>query len=465
MERRKEVHEPLIKAAQSWAAGKKTTAQARELRREAILLNHRHYLETIPLYRELAREEGCGPEATIGTIEQRLMLAAEVFKSYEPEWLDSGDFQRMTGWLATIYHKPLDLDMSGVDSIEGWIERLGAAGIDIVYSSGTSGAFSFVPRDEGDRALAKTANIACLAPLLARRQTGRALPGQLLKSATRLMPPGTLARLAGQRGLPDFDAVFLGFRQGRMGNQVLIEEFAPLFRRHHFLYESAVSGDALRILRRGARTEAELKILGELQNEVIGKKEANYLRIIEQLEQSTGGGQKLFVFGAPYQFQELGEVMASHKRRLTLKKGSVILFGGGWKSLTGETVGREGLVGMLSASLSVPPQMILEGYSMTEINMLMLRCDQGRFHIPPCIEPVIYDEGLNPMAGNDLKGIFGFLDPLAVAYPGFIISGDYVRMLDGECGCGLTGPALTEIGRARGQEIKGCGGIMASIRA
>ena len=465
LERLKKVHRQLIKTTQSWAAGENPGAQARELRREAVLLNHRHYLETIPTYRDIAQEEGCGPEVSIETIKRKLMLAAEVFKSYEPAWLDKGDFSRMTRWLATIYHKPLKLDMSGVKSIDSWIERLGRAGVDIVYSSGTSGSFSFVPRDEGDWALTRIANVACLAPLLAHRRLSKALPRPLRKTARLLLSPGALVRLVGQRGLPDFDAAFLGFRRGRMGNQVLIEEFAPLFRRHYFLYDSEISGDALRVLRRGARTEVELKLAEKFQKEVIEGREQSYLRIIEQMEISTGQGQKVFVFGAPYQFQELDEVMRSRNRRLTLKKGSLILFGGGWKSLTGETVAQEKLAEALSASFSVSPEMILEGYSMTEISMLTLRCEYGRFHIPPNIEPVIFDEELNPMEGDDLKGAFGFLDPMAVAYPGFIISGDYVRMRDGECGCGLSGPALTDIGRAKGQEIKGCGGVMGSIRA
>ena len=101
---------------------------------------------------------------------------------------------------------------------------------------------------------------------------------------------------------------------------------------------------------------------------------------------------------------------------------------------------------------------------MTEINTLLLRCEHGRFHIPPIIEPVILDEELNPLEGKDNRGAFGFLDPLAVSYPGFIISGDYVHMIDGECDCGLTGPAITEIGRMPGSEVKGCGGIMGSLR-
>jgi len=157
--------------------------------------------------------------------------------------------------------------------------------------------------------------------------------------------------------------------------------------------------------------------------------------------------------------------LAGHNRRLELKKGSFVLFGGGWKSFTGDAISRETLVDMLADALNIPPEMILEGYSMTEINTLMLRCEYGRFHIPPVIEPVIFNEELKPLNGNDVKGAFGFLDPLAASYPGFIISGDHVHMIDGECGCGLSGPAITEIGRLPGIEVKGCGGIMGSMQA
>ena len=47
----------------------------------------------------------------------------------------------------------------------------------------------------------------------------------------------------------------------------------------------------------------------------------------------------------------------------------------------------------------------------------------------------------------------------------FLVSGDEVRLVTGDCPCGLTGLAVTEIGRARAREMKGCGGIMASLAA
>ncbi len=462
----KAIQYQLIKASQAWALGQGfNPSQVRQLRHEAIKLNHAHYMEHIPVYRELAREEECGEDADVEVIKNKLMLDAGIFKSYEHSWLDNSDFGRMAQWLSGIYHKHIDTDMSGINTIDDWIGQLGMAGIHVVYSSGTSGAFSFIPRDKQDWELAKTANIACLAPLLARRVVGGALSRQLLKSAVQHISPDNFVKLAGQKGFPDFDAAFLGFRQGRMGNQALIEELTSLFRHCHYLYDIDITGTALRSLRRGARTDEERQLTEALQTEVISRKETNYLRLIENIQKSTQEGQKVFIFGAPYQFKELCDVLAGCNRRLALKKGSFVLFGGGWKSFTGDAISRETLVDMLTDGLDILPKMVLEGYSMTEINTLMLRCENGRFHISPIIEPVVFDEELNPLNGNDIKGAFGFLDPLAVAYPGFIISGDYVRMIDGECDCGLVGPAITEIGRMPGSEVKGCGGIMGSIRA
>ena len=461
----KDVLSNLIKLSRDWASGAKINlTPARELRNEVILHNHAHYLDNIPLYRKLAEEQGCGKDIDIQTIKHKLMFTADVFKSYEQVWLDDGDFARMTQWLSGIYDKRIDVDVSGAKTIDEWIERLDTNGVHVVYSSGTSGEFSFIPRDKQDWELSRMANINCLTPLLASRMAGNALSRQWLKPSVKLVSPDAFAAMAGKSELPDFDAFFLGFRHGRMGNQVLIEELASLFHRHYFLYDTTITGSALRMLRRGVRTDEEQQQQSKYMEEIVGKEDTHYLKLIDNIRQSTKDKQKVIIFGAPYQFMRLCEAMNGQKQQLALLKGSFALFGGGWKSFTGETISREMLVSKLSDSLGIPPPMILEGYSMTEINILMLRCEHGRFHIPPIIEPVILDEELNPVSDKDGKGAFGFLDPLAVCYPGFIISGDYVRIVDGKCDCGLAGPAIMEIGRIPGSEVKGCGGIMSSIR-
>jgi hypothetical protein len=460
-----DIQSELIKATRTWALGDSTgLAHAAELRNQAIRLNQIHYRENIPLYRKIAEEEGLGADADIATIKKNLMFSSDIFKSYEQSWLDDNNFSSMSQWLSSIYHRRIDTDVSGVQSIDAWIECLETSGVHVVYSSGTSGAFSFVPRDKKNWQLSMTANSACLSPLLAGRITG-GLSQKILGSTLKLMAPDVFDKLAAKKMLSEFDAAFLGFRSGRMGNQALIEELSQLFQRPYFLYDIGLSGTALRVLRRGAGTEQENRTVEKLRRELTDRKDANYLKMIDNIRHSTKEGQKVFIFGAPHQFKELCEIMAAYKLPVSLNKGSLVLFGGGWKSFTGEAIKRETLVNRLTESLDISPDMVLEGYSMTEINTLMLRCKQGCFHIPPIIEPAVFDEEMNLREGKDIKGAFGFLDPMAVAYPGFIISNDYVHMIEGVCACGLSGPAITEIGRISGSEIKGCGGIMGSIQA
>jgi hypothetical protein len=460
-EKLRDIQNSLIKASNCWASGKGYDPQkAQELRRQTILLNHQHYFDSIPLYRKIAGDEGCDKESDFQTIKNRMMLSADIFKSYQQDWLDNNDYNRMNNWLSSVFHRTVDADMTGVKTIDGWIEALNKSDIHITYSSGTSGAFSFVPRDKEDWELSRKANISCLAPLLAKRITG--LGNNLLAG---LMPLSGLLQKAGKKILSGYDAAFLGFKSGRMGNQALIEEFAPLFNGHYFLYDIEISGSALRCLRRGARTDWERDMAAILIDKMIRQREDNYLKLIDNIEKSTGKGQKIFIFGAPYQFKELCEILTSDNRKLNLREQNIALLGGGWKSFSGEAVSRDALVEMISNNLNIEPEMMLEGYSMTETSALTLRCQYGRFHIPPIIEPLVFDAALNPLEGGDIKGAFGFMDTLAASHPAFLISNDYVHMVNSDCRCGLYGPAILEIGRMPGAEVKGCGGIMGSFSA
>ena len=462
----KTIHDQLIRITQAWALKQKFDPEhACDLRARAILINHAHYREHIPVYRRFAQEEGIEQLDEIEPIKRRLMLPDDLFKSYDQKWLDENNFTRMNVWLSEIHHRRVNVDVTGVKSIDAWIQGLAEAGIHPVYSSGTSGSFSFVPRDTMNWNLFTMASTCYIVPLLMDRKVGARWQRLLVGPACRLLPPAAFARVGHKIGARDYDAVFLDFSRGRTGNQALEQELAPLFRRHHFLYETDLSPSVLRLVARGAKSDTDRQQLADLQEVIIANKEQNYRKLIERIKQSTADGQKIFIFGTPHQYKELCETLAGFRESLAMREGSLVLFGGGWKSFTGEKITREKLVATMCENLNLPPERILEGYSMTEINVFMLRCDYGRFHIPPLIEPVIFDEELALVEGNDVRGVFGFLDPLAMAYPGFIVSGDEVRLVNGECQCGLSGPAVTEIGRARAREIKGCAGIMASLAA
>jgi len=467
LERMREIHSRLLRIAQTWAGRKEYDAElAARLRKEAVRINHAHYLENIPAYRKLAQEEGIGKLDDILPIKKYLMSTDDIFKSYNQQWLDNKEFGKMNEWLGTIFHERINLDVDGIRTIDEWIDRLSAAGITLAYSSGTTGRFSFVPRCRLSWELFTSAPTCYIAPMLLNLGLGSAIQKLLLKPAIKFIPPFTFAELVKKIGLPDYDGIFLAFRKGNMGIQLVSQEFSKkMFRNSFFLYDIPLSASAIRFITRGPVDDFDRKHLAEFAAATIGKKEENYAKIINQMKRSAAAGRKIFLFGAPYQYKELAEMIAGKEGTLPLKQGSFLLTGGGWKSFEGEKIDRESLVKIISDVFDVPRSLIVDGYSMTEINGLLVLCEHGRYHLPPVVEPVILDENLLPQEGKDLKGAFGFLDPFAISYPGFIVSGDNVRMLDEKCPCGMFGPAFTEVGRSPGREIKGCGGIMASVQA
>ena len=334
-----ELRRQLIKATQRWALRMPIDAAAtRELLGHALLRNHAHYLDAIPAYRRIAEQEGVGLDADITDLQRSLLLADDIFKNYDPRWLDDSDFCRMNGWLSELLDRRVEVDIAGAADIDAWLAGLAAAGIRVVYSSGTSGTFSFVPRDDATWRLFRVASKCYLAPLLLHDKIGSVGQRLAIRPAVRLLSPEAFARVSGSAGLSDFDAVFLDFDGGRTGNQALAQELAPLFRRTTFLYQACFSASLLRLAARGPRSEAEREQLAHLQAATLGNKGENHRRVLAALRQATADRQRVFVFGTPYQFKELCETIADSGQPVGLRAGSLALFGGGWKSFTGDRI-------------------------------------------------------------------------------------------------------------------------------
>ncbi len=466
MMRLKDIHAELIKIAQTWAGKKPYDAElARELRKEAILILHDHYCQHIPVYQKLAKELGMVDLNAIEPIKSDLMSTDDIFKSYDQSWLDEKDFNKMNQWLGNIFDKPIHLKSDHVETIDEWINQLAAEGITVVYSSGTTGRFSFVPRCSDSWHLFTAVPTSYVGLLFMNLGLIPNIPKKIISTVSTLLSPEIFGTIVKGIGLPGYNGIFMNFKKGNMGIQVAGQEFSKLFKTSCFLYDIELSASALRLISRGAQNEDDQKLISAFQTETIDKKEKNYLKIIDALKQSTCDGQKVFLFGAPYQLKELIGLMTDKNLKISLKKKSVVMYGGGWKSFEGNKISQKDLDAMISETLDVPKDLIVEGYSMTEISGTMIRCHYGRFHMPPNIEPVILNQELVPLEGNDLKGAFGFLDPFAVSYPGFTITGDNVHLQNDTCPCGMHGPALSEVGRAPGREVKGCGGMMASVQA
>jgi len=110
-------------------------------------------------------------------------------------------------------------------------------------------------------------------------------------------------------------------------------------------------------------------------------------------------------------------------------------------------------------TLGIPENFCLDIYGMVEGNGWMVHCPEGHFlHAPyTYYKPLVVDDELKPV-GYEEWGRFAFLDATAYSYPGFIVSGDKVRLLERCPVCDRPGPVLDpEIKRAKGEEIRGCG--------
>jgi hypothetical protein len=69
---------------------------------------------------------------------------------------------------------------------------------------------------------------------------------------------------------------------------------------------------------------------------------------------------------------------------------------------------------------------------------------------------MVVDDDLRPLPYGE-RGRFAFLDGTALSYPGFVVTGDLVRMLAHCPVCDRPGPVLEpEIARAPGAEARGC---------
>jgi hypothetical protein len=423
-------------AANAWAAGDDAfdEAEATRVRHRAIALCHAHYRAAIPAYRRLCDEAGVGAHAPLAVLAERCTVTDDLFKSYDTAWVGAGDFAALSGWLRDVGAEPVPADAAAAHDVDDWLERLERGGLHVLYSSGTSGKLSFVPRGEASWA--------------AYRANG---PSYLMHQVQRL-----------GLDLAAMDGAVLGFRGGRMGIQRAGVELARYLPHVHYLHDGELRAETLRGLltaRSAAAAAAARAALG------VGEDE-RYRRFLDALRRATARDRAVWLFGAPYQLARLCALVQAAGAP-TLPAGSVVTLGGGWKSFEGQRVDRPALCALIEAALGVPAARVLEAYAMVELNTPLMRCDGGRYHVPPILEPWVFDEALLPRApGPDVTGTFGFMDPTVTSFPAFLVTGDEVRLVRERCPCGLVGPALVgEVRRAAGHEVRGCGGILAAVRA
>jgi hypothetical protein len=459
------LHLQLTTLAMRWAmSGTVNEDYARKLRFAAIRANHRHYYDHIPIYRRLADQAEVPRAADTAQIVAEMMSTDHIFKSYPQEHLDNHDYGAMNRWLRQVFDRSVDADVAGVMSIDDWLARLEATAIHTVFSSGTSGHISFVPRDAYTWSQLTGLGVSYIPLFQMRQGAGRPWERAAVRAAARMLGPGGFGEFFRRRGLRGFDGVFLSFSGGTQGTQVVGQTLARMVGRATFLFDLDLSATVVRTLVRGPADEREQRLSDAFLEATVRRRADNFRRVLGALRDSIGARRRALVFGAPFMIKEFCDWLVAEGEQISLRPGSMLSHGGGWKSFEGDRIDEPAFLTLVEQSLGIHPERVTEGYSMTEAQVVFPRCREGRFHVPPITETVIFDEALEPLTGDDIYGGLGFLDPYAACYPGFIITGDNVRRRTGGCPCGMSGMTISDVGRATGREVKGCGGIMAAMQ-
>jgi len=143
---------------------------------------------------------------------------------------------------------------------------------------------------------------------------------------------------------------------------------------------------------------------------------------------------------------------------LRLRPGSRIILAGGWKRHYAQQVEKPVLYALVKRVLGIEEDHINELFGAVEHPVFFNTCKHHRFHVPAYARVLIRDpDTLKPLPMGRV-GLVNLISPLIYATPVLSVMTDDLGVLEpGEgCGCGISSPVLTILGRAGLQDITTC---------
>ncbi|OYT60335.1 hypothetical protein B6U81_04885 [Thermoplasmatales archaeon ex4484_30] len=228
----------------------------------------------------------------------------------------------------------------------------------------------------------------------------------------------------------------------------------------HFLTDRELTMDIVKLMAgqiKGFKDKMKLMVL----KKVMAKGQQNLIDLLEKLDKE---GKQIIILTFPFQLFDLMRIMEEKGKTLSLgDKNSLIITGGGWKIYEDKKLSSKEFAEMIERTLGVPPENYRDVYGMSEMNGLALDCEGRYKHLIPWIYPLVLDENNEPVGYGEV-GRLAFLDPAAYSYPGFIITGDKVKLHEHCPACDKEGIVMeSDISRMAGAEAKGCGNLMRGL--
>lgn len=393
---------------------------ANRLRLRAIRYSFERDYHHNSFYHTMCKQRGVKPEdiESLEDLPKIPLIPQRVFKQYpEPKLFIS--------WLRGISSDTIKYPKIEGSSYMEIVEKLNQYGIKIIFSSGTTGNSSMLPRDP--ITLMREARYVVDFLREQGHQLGACYFGLGL-DPRKLHPNWSIAHTHGGH-------ITMMYAEDRI---------------HH----------ALEIKSTPETTKTLMGIAkGKTQVQKQTKNEANMkrLQLLENLKEKEPNGQ---LQGPPYLINEfLAEIEASGKD-LRLGDGwTVTTGGGGWRGTN-----QRDLYERLESVLGIPSANCRDVYGMSEKVFAFPSCEGHYYHIPyTVIQPYVLDDNLDSV-GYGESGRWAFIDAVPNTYPGYIMTEDKVKLLETCPVCDRPGPVISPpVSRMPGLEEAGCSTMMKKL--
>jgi phenylacetate-coenzyme A ligase PaaK-like adenylate-forming protein len=395
--------------------------EARDMQLKAIKFTFTHHYNNNDFYHKYCEMRNVRPDdiKTVDDLDTIPLIPDTTFKEYP----SGEDFAH---WLAAIFTGKLPkIVIKGSNpTYDDVINAFNAAGLVVTYSSGTSGRHTFIPRDMKTFVAGQYAGAMSYAGIQSKR-----VPDHVY-----LLFPN-----------PKKTNLFIG-KVNLLADNV--------YKDVQYAVDYEISTESLSMATRGNQ-ETEGQARSYVQSEALQKmvdQTTVWLERYEKTEETIG------LSGPPFMLHYLLSKLQKKGTSFHFGERGRVVTGGGWKIQENARIPHADFRKLVEDVLGIPETRCFDAYAMVEGNATMLQCPEGHYlHAPYTFyKPLVLDNDLMP-TGYGEWGRFAFLDAIAQSYPGFIISGDRVRMLEHCPVCDRPGPVLDpEVQRARGEEMRGC---------
>ncbi len=393
--------------------------EAQDMQLKAIKHTFTHHYRNSEFYHRYCEMRSVRPDdiKTVDDLDKIPLIPDVTFKQYP-----SGE--EFAHWLANVFtgELPEVVIESANPTFDDVINAFNAAGLAVSYSAGTSGRLTVIPRD---------------------MRTFRASQYAFAKSCNGVMDLFADQSLA---FVPNPAKTNLDMPK----HSSLLAELSNMHYALDFEIPAELTQRAM-----SENTELKAQMPSSAQSEMqrmIADKAIQWLEYYDKTKETISLG------GPPFLLLHIMNAIQKEGKSFDFGERGSVLTGGGWKMHENVRLLHADFRKQVHNVLGIPETRCIDGYSMTETNVVMPQCPEGHyFHAPcTCFKPLILDNTSMPV-GYGEWGRFAFLDAIAQSYPGFIISGDRVRLLEHCPVCDRPGPVLEpEIERAKGEEVRGC---------